>query len=461
VRIRAGSSSEKTPPRKGWEYLRRVEWRYLSRGEWQSAIRDEWHHDPDMECGKPSSHQCKYVSVKLSGDNQTVVSCGQHTAKSCTDCPQGHGKGWCNGDCVWKTDQCEPGSAHVSWSDGRYDVIAGLWNRGREVLQKESSPQRYLTVDSMESVWGIRSSVDSAPYIYSASAGTVGPSNPSEAFSKRENQTSWLYNSPTTYGKGIEVSCSNCSDTVLYAENIDSLRSSHQNLKQPVSDVELRTSGRAGEYHGARLGLFQFHSEDEESKGRVYKQRHDGGGDQYYLYRVDQRWYVSDIFGERTGYLRADAGNSSQTTPPLKGWQYVDGGNWNDDPELECGKPSLPCRAVSIELSGEANGNCAECAGRYVVLDGWWKRGRQVLQQESSPHLYFAVRSGSTTWSIADHIEKPSGKISSASAGTTCPASPSASVSKRLGWNSWHYAHLLNWHAGNITVSCETTNRCL
>merc|ERR550517_529357 len=220
----------------------------------------------------------------------------------------------------------------------------------------------------MESVWGIRSSVDSAPYIYSASAGTVGPSNPSEAFSKRENQTSWLYNSPTTYGKGIEVSCSNCSDTVLYAENIDSLRSSHQNLKQPVSDVELRTSGRAGEYQGALLGLFQFHSEDEESQGRVYKQRHDGGGDQYYLYRVDQRWYVSDIFGERTGYLRADAGNWSQTTPPLKGWQYVDGGVWNDDPELECGKPSLPCRAVIIELSGEADGFCSKSPPHISIL---------------------------------------------------------------------------------------------
>ena len=67
MRIRAGSSSEKTPPRKGWEYLRRVEWQYLSKGKWQSASRDEWHHDPDMECGKPSSHQCKSVSVKLSG----------------------------------------------------------------------------------------------------------------------------------------------------------------------------------------------------------------------------------------------------------------------------------------------------------------------------------------------------------------------------------------------------------
>ena len=51
-----------------------------------------------------------------------------------------------------------------------------------------------------------------------------------------------------------------------------------------VSDLELRTSGPAGELHGAMMGVYQFHSEDE-SQGRVYKQRHDNGGEQSYLYR--------------------------------------------------------------------------------------------------------------------------------------------------------------------------------
>ena len=29
------------------------------------------------------------------------VNCGGHKADSCDKCPQGHGKSWCNGDCMW------------------------------------------------------------------------------------------------------------------------------------------------------------------------------------------------------------------------------------------------------------------------------------------------------------------------------------------------------------------------
>merc|ERR1712179_174541 len=36
------------------------------------------------------------------------VWCGGHAAQSCAACPQGHGAAWCNGDCAWKNDQCEP-----------------------------------------------------------------------------------------------------------------------------------------------------------------------------------------------------------------------------------------------------------------------------------------------------------------------------------------------------------------
>ena len=34
------------------------------------------------------------------------VSCGQHTARSCAECPQGNGKSWCNGDCRWRDGEC-------------------------------------------------------------------------------------------------------------------------------------------------------------------------------------------------------------------------------------------------------------------------------------------------------------------------------------------------------------------
>ena len=109
---------------------------------------------------------------------------------------------------------------------------------------------------------------------------------------------------------------------VLFTESVDSVHSSYQSLVQTgaknvlsaklfftkltainitlvinfsstkkltvfiaVPDIELRTSGPAGERHGSRFGVYQLHSEDE-SHGRVYRQRHDQGGTQYYLYKL-------------------------------------------------------------------------------------------------------------------------------------------------------------------------------
>ena len=39
--------------------------------------------------------------AKITGEE---VSCGNHGAQSCADCPQGNGAGWCNGDCVWSRE---------------------------------------------------------------------------------------------------------------------------------------------------------------------------------------------------------------------------------------------------------------------------------------------------------------------------------------------------------------------
>lgn len=38
------------------------------------------------------------------------VVCGSHSAKSCAECPQGHGEGWCHGDCRWikSSKRCIP-----------------------------------------------------------------------------------------------------------------------------------------------------------------------------------------------------------------------------------------------------------------------------------------------------------------------------------------------------------------
>ena len=40
----------------------------------------------------------------FSGD----VTCGGHDASSCSECPQGNGAAWCNGECEWNgsTETC-------------------------------------------------------------------------------------------------------------------------------------------------------------------------------------------------------------------------------------------------------------------------------------------------------------------------------------------------------------------
>ncbi|KAL7527170.1 hypothetical protein ACHAWF_002064, partial [Thalassiosira exigua] len=45
-------------------------------------------------------------SNRLRNDPSASVSCGAHLARSCDECPQGHGADWCNGQCEWRDDQC-------------------------------------------------------------------------------------------------------------------------------------------------------------------------------------------------------------------------------------------------------------------------------------------------------------------------------------------------------------------
>lgn len=46
------------------------------------------------------------ASKDLQQDEDDSVSCGSHAADSCSECPQGHGETWCNGECIWFTEEC-------------------------------------------------------------------------------------------------------------------------------------------------------------------------------------------------------------------------------------------------------------------------------------------------------------------------------------------------------------------
>jgi len=68
----------------------------------------------DKEKCEPTA-RCSVKKKASGGDYDTaMVSCGNHEAKNCAACPQGHGAGRCNGDCVWKDDQCHHGPTTVA-----------------------------------------------------------------------------------------------------------------------------------------------------------------------------------------------------------------------------------------------------------------------------------------------------------------------------------------------------------
>jgi len=66
------------------------------------------------------------------------VNCGGHKASSCNACPQGNGRWWCNGECVWKNGQCVDKATQPAGKCGRstvqqsrivngYDAKPGAW----------------------------------------------------------------------------------------------------------------------------------------------------------------------------------------------------------------------------------------------------------------------------------------------------------------------------------------------
>lgn len=65
------------------------------------------------------------------------VSCGRHSASSCSECPQGNGEIWCNGDCVWKHDTCsEPLDKYIArgWKTIISKVKSWLPDCGMDML---------------------------------------------------------------------------------------------------------------------------------------------------------------------------------------------------------------------------------------------------------------------------------------------------------------------------------------
>lgn len=110
-----------------YAYYKRLFGQETLKPEFQRFI-DDWKVDPaaQKQVRLKEENQChdfewwdKYVYMRLTGrhhpwhpDNKKYeqVNCGNHKAKTCGACPQGNGKDWCHGDCLWcaSLNECMP-----------------------------------------------------------------------------------------------------------------------------------------------------------------------------------------------------------------------------------------------------------------------------------------------------------------------------------------------------------------
>ena len=81
-----------------------------------------------------------------------LVNCGNHKATSCTDCPEGNGAVWCNGDCQWVNGQCQSkwGSLECFLEES---VPALNYNESKLVLC-ETGVTQCLYVQLMVTIYG-------------------------------------------------------------------------------------------------------------------------------------------------------------------------------------------------------------------------------------------------------------------------------------------------------------------
>ena len=71
----------------------------------------------------------KFILIKKQISNELpkgYVSCGGHLAATCSECPQGNGASWCNGECEWKNEECvSKGSfSYDNWKKMIYSMIS-------------------------------------------------------------------------------------------------------------------------------------------------------------------------------------------------------------------------------------------------------------------------------------------------------------------------------------------------
>ena len=205
-----------------------------------------------------------------------------------------------------------------------------------------------------------------------------------------------------------------------------------------------------------------------------YRQRDTVGKRDNFLYFIGQRWWVSDVLGEKNGFLRSSQDRGDGVGPPQSGWEYLRTGqqaSWQgEDTSLVLEWGALqPCSRLEVKAIGEVARTRRKELGSFTHR-GDWIEGRPIYGNEADEPRYLRMAEGKSGWWIG-----PSPNISvsftcstcllgatlKSGRGTTSPGSLEAGPSVRHGREGWHWKDRNgDWRetSGRLIVTCHTSN---
>ena len=228
----------------------------------------------------------------------------------------------------------------------------------------------------------------------------------------------------------------------------------------------LASDGIAAEHHGGKLGQYSVSGEHNNSPYYVQTDTLSHSDSRpVYLYRADNnQWWVSDVLGERAGWLKNP---SDSVSVPETGWKVADGtGTWPDDPQLtaRCG-PLTECGDITVTSNGPTAVSQSDCLGVYKRTDIISSGHFVFKHQDRDRYLSIAPHPMSHLqqcgWGIRDKpgATRPYRSYVESAAGANCPASNRNRYSERFNWKSWLYFEHGEWHEDpTITVTCTNHN---
>ena len=113
------------------------------------VVKDQWVSKAGTYQKANGKKNNRSYWTKIDGDQ---VSCGRHRASSCKECPSsspsGNDASWCNGDCIWKNNECQSNPSFSGSQALWYDNIYNRWIIGVSRSLGSSNGAIYTSKDT-------------------------------------------------------------------------------------------------------------------------------------------------------------------------------------------------------------------------------------------------------------------------------------------------------------------------